>query len=113
MQLDKIISNLRCKLRGVHVLGLRLGRVPIFPILQIRTSLIAFLVLDIQSRFKGQVPVDQPFKRKDLVSLGQQGFSQVQSGYRLCLRLTLSLNVQWEGFHLVRSHLRLSLGSEL
>lgn len=113
VQLDMIISYLRHKLRGVHVLGLRLGRVSMIPILLIPGALIAFLVLDIQSRFQGEVPVDQPFKRKYLVSLGQQGFSQVQSSHRLCLRLTMSFYVDGERFHLVRSHFRLSLGSEL
>ena len=109
----EIISHLRRKLRGVHVLRLRLGRVPIVSKLLIPTSLITNLVLKIQSRFKGEVPVDQSFKRKDLISLGQQGFSQIQSSHRLGFRFPLNFSMQWEGFPLVPCHLRLALSSEL
>jgi hypothetical protein len=49
----EVISHLRRKLRGVHILRLRLGRVPIVPVLLIPASLIAISILKIQSGFKG------------------------------------------------------------
>ena len=58
----EIVSYLRRKLRRVHFLRLRLGRVAIVSKLLIFATLIAVLVHMIQSEFKGKVPVNQPLK---------------------------------------------------